>query len=196
MKMKSFGMLLLMAFAPLFSNVVFAQDDFEEIPLSPIEELAYQEGTGEIRGFGQATSANAQLALNAAKAQATADLQVKIEQYVRYGLNQYMDETTVGDRSSLDDKTRNDVVTAATEHVTMTISELPCFEVLDKFPWNSSLTVSFCSLPLITKLEYEISEDFIEPKYIKFRRLEPLSNYDLSEIEYKGNIYLVMRNKE
>ena len=40
------------------------------------------------------------------------------------------------------------------------------------------------------------SEDFIEPKFIKFRRLEPLSNYDLSEIEYKGNIYLVMRNKE
>jgi len=113
MKMKSFGMLLLMAFAPLFSNVAFAQDDYEEIQLSPIEELAYEEGTGEIRGFGQATSANAQLALNAAKAQATADLQVKIEQYVRYGLNQYMDETTVGDRSSLDEKTRNDVVTAA-----------------------------------------------------------------------------------
>ena len=45
MKMKSFGMLILMAFAPLFSNVVFAQDDFEEILLSPIEELAYQEGT-------------------------------------------------------------------------------------------------------------------------------------------------------
>ena len=106
-------MLILMAFAPLFSNVAFAQDDYEEIQLSPIEELAYQEGTGEIRGFGQATSANAQLALNAAKAQATADLQVKIEQYVRYGLNQYMDETTVGERSSLDEKTRNDVVTAA-----------------------------------------------------------------------------------
>ena len=84
----------------------------------------------------------------------------------------------------------------ATEHVTMTISKLPCFEVQDKFPWNSSLTASFCPLPLITKLEYEVSDDFIEPKYIKFRRLESLSNYDLSEIEYKGNIYPAMRNKE
>lgn len=113
MKMKSFGMFILMAFTPLFTNVAMAQDDYEEIEMSPIEELAYEEGTGEIRGFGQATSANAQLALNTAKAQATADLQQKIEQYVRYGLNQYMDETTVGDKSSLDEKTRNDVVTAA-----------------------------------------------------------------------------------
>jgi hypothetical protein len=113
MKKKSWGMLILMAFASLFTNVAKAQDDYEEVALSPIEELAYEEGTGEIRGFGQSTSASAQLALNAAKAQATADLQQKIEQYVRYGLNQYMDETTVGDKSSLDEKTRNDVVTAA-----------------------------------------------------------------------------------
>jgi hypothetical protein len=49
MKTKNFGMLLLMAFTPLFSNVAFAQDDYEEIQLSPIEELAYEEGTGEIR---------------------------------------------------------------------------------------------------------------------------------------------------
>ena len=113
LKIKSWGMLFVMAFTPLFSHSVFAQDDFEEIEMSPIEELAYEEGTGEIRGFGQGTSANAQLALNAAKAQATADLQQKIEQYVRYGFNQYMDETTVGDNSSIDEKTRNDVVTAA-----------------------------------------------------------------------------------
>jgi hypothetical protein len=112
-QIKNIGMLLLFAFAPVFNNVIIAQDDYEEIEMSPIEELAYEEGTGEIRGFGQASSANAQLALNAAKAQATADLQLKIEQYVRYGLNQYMDETTVGDNSSLDEKTRNDVVTAA-----------------------------------------------------------------------------------
>lgn len=113
MKMKKIGMLFVFAFAPLFSNVVIAQDDYEEISTSPIEELAYEVGTGEIRGFGQATSANAQLALNAAKAQAAADLQQKIEQYVRYGINQYMDDTTVGDNSSLDEKTRNDVVAAA-----------------------------------------------------------------------------------
>ena len=113
MKMKKIGMFFVFAFAPLFNNVVLAQDDYEEISTSPIEELAYETGTGEIRGFGQATSANAQLALNAAKAQATADLQQKIEQYVRYGINQYIDDTTVGDNSSLDEKTRNDVVTAA-----------------------------------------------------------------------------------
>ncbi len=110
MEIKKIAMIVLVA---LSANVAFAQDDFEEIDMSPIEELAYEQGTGEIRGFGQATSANAQLALNAAKAQATADLQQKIEQGVRYGLNQYMDETTVGDNSSIDEKTRNDVVTAA-----------------------------------------------------------------------------------
>jgi len=38
MKTKSFGMLLLMAFTPLFSNVVFAQDDFEEIQLSHAQD--------------------------------------------------------------------------------------------------------------------------------------------------------------
>lgn len=110
---KLFGTLLMVAFAFMFSNEISAQDDFEEIEMSPIEALAYETGTGEIRGYGQATSSSAQLALNTAKAQAIADLQQKIEQYVRYGLNQYQDETTVGDNSSLDEKTRSDVVIAA-----------------------------------------------------------------------------------
>lgn len=114
MKTKKFRMLFVVAFAALCSNSVFAQfDGYVEQEASPVEVLAYETETGEIRGYGMATSANAQLALNAAKAQATADLQLKIEQYVRYGLNQYMDETSVGDNSSLDEKTRNDVVVAA-----------------------------------------------------------------------------------
>lgn len=115
MKIKKITVLILLTFVPMMGNVVLAQvpDDYEEVMASPIEELAYEVGTGEIRGYGQATSASAQLALNAAKAQATADLQQKIEQYVRYGLNQYLDETRVGEQSSLDEKTRNDVVTAA-----------------------------------------------------------------------------------
>ncbi len=111
---KNFLTLLLLAVFSLFPTVSLAQeeDGYEEVKMSPIEELAY-EASDEIRGFGQSTSANAQLALSAAKAQATADLQQKIEQYVRFGLNQYMDETEVNDASSLDAKTRNDVVTAA-----------------------------------------------------------------------------------
>lgn len=113
MKKTISGMLLLAAFNMAFISKANAQDDYEEIEMSPIEELAYEEGTGEIRGFGQSSSASAQLALSAAKAQATADIQQKIEQYVRYGLNQYMDETSVGEQSSLDEKTRNDVVIAA-----------------------------------------------------------------------------------
>ena len=113
MKKNFLGVIISMVCLFAFPNMNYAQDDFEEIKISPIEEMAYEGGTDDIRGYGQSTSASAQLALNAAKAQATADLQLKIEQYVRYGLNQYQDETTVGDQSSLDEKTRNDVVTAA-----------------------------------------------------------------------------------
>ena len=43
------------------SYPVFAQDDYEEIEMSPIEELAYETGTGEFRGFGQSSSAGEQL---------------------------------------------------------------------------------------------------------------------------------------
>ncbi len=112
---KNFLMMLLIALSPLASNVLLAQvaDGFKEDKESPIEKLAYEEGTGEIRGYGQSISARAQLALSAAKSQATADLQQKVEQYVRYGLNQYFDETGVNDASNLDEKTRNDVVVAA-----------------------------------------------------------------------------------
>ena len=113
MKIKCFGMLFMMAFTLLCSNVIIAQNDFKEIDISPIELLSYEEGTGEIRGFGQAMSSSEQLALNVAKAQASADLQKKIEQYVQYGLNHYLDDTSAGNSSFLDEKQQNEVITAA-----------------------------------------------------------------------------------
>ena len=113
MKIKCFGMLLILAFMLCFNVDIIAQNDFKEIETSPIQLLSYKEGTGEIRGFGQASSSNEQLALNVAKAQATADLQTKIEQYVQYGLNHYLDETSAENSSFLDEKQQNDVIIAA-----------------------------------------------------------------------------------
>lgn len=85
---------------------------FIEIKKSPIEELSLALGTNEIRAFGQAESGNEQMALNAARAQATAALQEKIEVYVRAGLDQYMQETGVNNEYALDESTRNQVQTA------------------------------------------------------------------------------------
>lgn len=85
---------------------------FVEIKRSPIEELALATGTNEIRAYGQAESANEQLALNAARAQAIAALQEKIEVYVRAGLDQYMQETGVNSQYSLDESTRNQIMSA------------------------------------------------------------------------------------
>lgn len=86
---------------------------FVEIKRSPIEELSLAVGTNEIRAFGQAEAGSEQLALNAARAQAVAALQEKIEVYVRAGLDQYVQETGVNEEYSLDESTRNQVVTAA-----------------------------------------------------------------------------------
>ena len=66
-------------------------EGFVEILKSPIEELALATGTNEIRAFGSAESGNAQMAFNAARAQATAALKEKMEVYVRAGLDQYTD---------------------------------------------------------------------------------------------------------
>ncbi len=66
-------------------------------------------GTNEIRSYGSATSKNEQMALNAARAVATAALQEKIEVYVRAGLDRYVHETNDG----IDEMTRNQIVTAA-----------------------------------------------------------------------------------
>lgn len=86
---------------------------YVEIKKSPIEELSMAVGTNEIRAYGQAESGNEQMAMNAARAQATAALQEKIEVYVRAGLDQYMQETGVNNEYSLDESTRNQVMTAA-----------------------------------------------------------------------------------
>jgi len=85
---------------------------YVEIKKSPIEELSLAVGTGEIRAYGQAESGNEQLALNAARAQATASLQEKIEVYVRAGLDRYVQETGVNGEYSLDEMTRNQIITA------------------------------------------------------------------------------------
>ncbi|MCQ2119165.1 MAG: hypothetical protein MJY84_04505 [Bacteroidales bacterium] len=86
---------------------------YVEVKKSPIEELSLALGTNEIRAFGQAESRNEQMALNAARAQAVAALQEKIEVYVRAGLDQYAQETGVNSEYALDESTRNQVMTAA-----------------------------------------------------------------------------------
>ncbi|MBP5643755.1 MAG: hypothetical protein J6X10_05960 [Bacteroidales bacterium] len=108
-----FGMWFLITFAPVVVSSVKAQDDLEVIEISPIEELAIEAGTGEIRGYGQGTSASEQLARQIAEAQARVDLQKQLETSLRYGFNQYIDQTSVGAQSSVDEKVRQDVVVAA-----------------------------------------------------------------------------------
>lgn len=87
-------------------------DGFVEIKKSPIEELALTGGTDEIRAYGSAESGNAQMAFNAARAQATAALKEKIEVYVRAGLDQYTQEVGVNSEYFLDESTRNQIITA------------------------------------------------------------------------------------
>jgi len=87
-------------------------DGFVEIKKSPIEELALAVGTNEIRAYGSAESGNAQMAFNAARAQATAALKEKMEVYVRAGLDQYTQEVGVNSEYSLDESTRNQIIIA------------------------------------------------------------------------------------
>lgn len=91
---------------------------FAEIKRSPILELSLAVGTSEIRAYGQAESGNEQLALNAARAQAIAALQEKIEVYVKAGLKQYMDEVGENSEYGLDQSTRNQVTSAVKGIVT------------------------------------------------------------------------------
>lgn len=88
-------------------------DGFVEVKKSPIEELSLAPVTNEFRAYGEAESANEQLALNAARAQATAALQEKIEVYVKAGLDVYDEEVGVNNAYSLDESTRYQVQTAA-----------------------------------------------------------------------------------
>ena len=93
----------------------YQEDDgeFVEIALSPIEELSLATNTNEIRAFGQAESMNEQLALNAARAQAIAALQEKIEVYVKAGLDRYVQETNNNGVYTIDESVKSQVVTAA-----------------------------------------------------------------------------------
>lgn len=86
---------------------------FVEVKRSPIEELSCAVGTNQIRAYGQAEASSEQLALNAARAQAIAALQEKIEVYVRSGLDQYTQQTGVNGEFGLDESIRNQVVVAA-----------------------------------------------------------------------------------
>ena len=86
---------------------------YTELRKSPIEELSMARGTNEIRAYGSAESLSEQLALNAARAQANAALQEKIETYVRYGLDYYAQQTRVNGEAALDESTRNQVIAAA-----------------------------------------------------------------------------------
>lgn len=86
---------------------------YAEVRKSPIEELSMARGTNEIRAYGSAESLSEQLALNAARAQANAALQEKIETYVRYGLDHYAQQTRVNGEAALDESTRNQVIAAA-----------------------------------------------------------------------------------
>ena len=87
-------------------------DGYAEIKRSPIEELSLAIGTNEIRAYGKAESEKDYLALNAARAQAIAALQEKIEVYVRAGLDQYAQRTGVNSEYSLDESIRNQVMIA------------------------------------------------------------------------------------
>lgn len=89
------------------------ESGYAEIETSPIEELSYEFGTNEIRAYGSAESAKEQLSRASAEGNAIAALQRKIETYVRYGLDQYSDETGVNGNYSIDEKTREQVVIAA-----------------------------------------------------------------------------------
>lgn len=101
---------------PLTADNNYQEEDdgeFVEVVLSPIEELSLATNTNEIRAFGQAESMNEQLALNAARAQAIAALQEKIEVYVQAGLDRYVQETNNNGVYSIDESVKSQVVTAA-----------------------------------------------------------------------------------
>ena len=87
-------------------------DGYQVIEMSPIEKLALEVGTNEIRAFGIGESVKEQLARNVATAHASAALQRKIELYVRYGLDQYNSSVETNCQYGLDERTREQVVSA------------------------------------------------------------------------------------
>jgi hypothetical protein len=101
-------MKLFRLFLVAFTVFIVASCGSSKITRSPIEELSLAVGTNEIRAYGSAESPSEQLAYNAARAQATAALQEKIETYVIYGLDNYESNGKV----ALEEPERNQVITA------------------------------------------------------------------------------------
>lgn len=86
------------------------ENSFTVIEESPIMLLSMDAPQGEIRAYGEGESPDSQLALNIAKSQAVAALQSQIESFVKYAINRYNDQTTVNGATSLDQKTREDLI--------------------------------------------------------------------------------------
>lgn len=87
------------------------ENSFTVIEESPIMLLSMDAPQGEIRAYGEGESPDSQLALNIAKSQAVATLQSQIETFVKYAINRYNDQTTINGATSLDQKTREDLIT-------------------------------------------------------------------------------------
>lgn len=87
-------------------------DGYSVEDISPIMQLSFETGTGEIRAYGISESRNEMFAYNKAVTHATANLRKKMELYIRYGIDMYNDELETDDGSSISNKTREQVVNA------------------------------------------------------------------------------------
>ena len=87
-------------------------DGFIKKEVSRIQKLAVEMNTGEIRAYGQAIDPNEQMAISLARSQATAQLQTKVEVYVRAAWDQYMESTAVNGQRGSDENSRAQVITA------------------------------------------------------------------------------------
>lgn len=88
-------------------------DGFTVQQESPILQLSQEAPQGEIRAYGEGVSPNGQLALNIARSQAVAQMQVQIESFIKYAIDIYNDQTGVNESMSIDQKVREDLITLA-----------------------------------------------------------------------------------
>lgn len=88
-------------------------DGFTVQQESPILQLSQEVPQGEIRAYGEGVSPNGQLALNIARSQAVAQMQVQIESFIKYAIDIYNDQTGVNESMSIDQKVREDLITLA-----------------------------------------------------------------------------------
>ena len=87
-------------------------DGFIKKEVSRIMKLSVEQGTNEIRAYGQAVDPNEQMAISLARSQASAALQAKVEVYVRAAWDQYHETTAVNGQYGADDNARAQVITA------------------------------------------------------------------------------------